>query len=382
MHLYDYVGYCQMIHDEKRLKAFTEALKRVITPETMVLEIGAGTGVFTYLACKYGAKKIFALEPNPIIQIAKEAIIANGFESKVDFIEDISTNFVLDKKVDLLLCDLHGSLPYFENGINTIIDARNRLLKKDAAIIPYRETVYLAAVECPVAYQNMVADNLEFVGEYTIPSANVLLTNKILNLFNNEQKLVSDSQIFDKFDYKTVATPNAHNKVHLNITEKATVHGIRAWFVSELIEGVFVDNSIDSPKATYGQPMFPFPEPVDVDINDFIEFELNFTLEHQNYNYSWISKIFEKNGSLKKHFQQTSLLNNLKSTKSLVKRSEYFVPDFNPEGLLNKFILDMFDGVRMNGDIADLVLEHFPDKFVNFDEALNHVIETTLHFSR
>ena len=368
-----------MTHDKKRMKAFTEALKTFITPETIVLEIGAGTGVFTYLACKFGAKKVIAIEPNPIIQVAKEAIIASGFGNKVEFIEKVSTDIELAEKADLLLCDLHGNLPFFEKGISTIIDARKRLLKDDAVYMPRCETVYLAVVECAGGYKSLVTNNVQTVDGYTIPAAKRLLTSQTLNIFENKQKLVSNTRIFAELDYKTIESPNAHNKVRLDITRKSTVHGIRAWFVAEHGKDFFTDNSIETPEATYGQPMFPFPEPVKVNINDFIEFELNATLESENYVFSWNTKIFKENGTLKNHFLQTTLANRLKSSKSIEKQSEYFVPNLSLEAIINKFILESCDGNRMNGDIADLVLEKFPQKFPNFDEALARVTEVIIH---
>jgi type I protein arginine methyltransferase len=381
MHFYDFNGYCQMTHDEKRMKGFTEALKKFITPETIVLEIGAGTGVFTYLACKYGAKKVIAIEPNPVIQVAKEAINAHGFADRVEFLEKMSTDIDLPEKADLLLCDLHGNLPFFEKGIATIIDARERLLKDNAVFMPSREKVFLAAVNCAEAYESTITKNLKYNDEYTIPSAKRLLTNQILNLVDKDQRLVSNSQVFAELDYKTIESANAHAKVRLDITEKSAVHGIRAWFVAEHGEGFFVDNSIDTPKATYGQPMFPFSEPVNVDVNDFIEFDLNATLENGNYVFSWNTKIFEKTGELKHHFLQTTLANRLKSARSLEKQSEYFIPNLSFEASINKFIMDSCDGERMNGDIADLIVEKFPEKFSTFDEALARVTEVINHLT-
>ena len=113
MHIYEFTGYCQMIQDEKRTENIANALKKFITPETVVLEIGSGTGLFTYLACKFGARKVIAVEPNPVIRFAREAIEAHGFKDKVEFIEKNSNNVVLEEKADLLLCDLHGNLPFF-----------------------------------------------------------------------------------------------------------------------------------------------------------------------------------------------------------------------------------------------------------------------------
>ncbi len=66
--LFDYGG---MINAKNavRTEAFTTALENCITPETVVLDIGTGTGYFALVAAKLGARHVYAIEPNPAIQI-------------------------------------------------------------------------------------------------------------------------------------------------------------------------------------------------------------------------------------------------------------------------------------------------------------------------
>jgi type I protein arginine methyltransferase len=379
MHIYDFTGYCQMIRDKKRIKSIADALKKFVTPETIVLEIGSGTGLFTYLACKFGARKVIAIEPNPVTQIAREAIEAHGFKDKVEFIEKNSNNIVLEERADLLLCDLHGNLPFFETGITTIIDARKRLLKENAVLMPRRETVYLAVAECSEAFESFIDQNLQAVYEYSVPSAKRLLTSQTLNIKGKKQKLLSAPQVFTEIDYKTIESPDFQNKVLLKITKKSIAHGIRAWFVAEQGEDFFVDNSNDTPNATYGQPLFPFTEPVHLNKNDLVEFELNATLDNDSYIFSWNTSIFNSNGILRKSFKQTTLAGRIIPTLNLKKRSEYFVPKLSAKAEIDRFILNLCNGQEMNGDIADLAFGKFPDKFSSFEDALTRVSAVVSH---
>jgi len=67
--MYSLADYGTMIADRKRLDEYAEALRRLVTPRSIVLDIGAGTGVMSLLACKLGARRVYAIEPSPVIQI-------------------------------------------------------------------------------------------------------------------------------------------------------------------------------------------------------------------------------------------------------------------------------------------------------------------------
>ena len=114
MHFYDFAGYCSMLTDESRMKAYPEMMKKVIGKDSIVLDLGAGTGYFSILASKLGAKKVYALEPNSLIHLAKEFARQNNCDDNIEFIQKNSTDLELEEKADILICDLHGVLPFFD----------------------------------------------------------------------------------------------------------------------------------------------------------------------------------------------------------------------------------------------------------------------------
>ena len=51
-----------MALDEVRNRAYAQALRRVITPESVVLDLGAGLGTLGLLAAKLGARRVYLVE--------------------------------------------------------------------------------------------------------------------------------------------------------------------------------------------------------------------------------------------------------------------------------------------------------------------------------
>lgn len=63
-----------MTLDYRRNQAYYEALKRVITSDSVVLDLGAGLGVLGLLAAQLGAKRVYLVEPEAIVHVAKDNI--------------------------------------------------------------------------------------------------------------------------------------------------------------------------------------------------------------------------------------------------------------------------------------------------------------------
>jgi len=80
----DYEG---MILDRSRTEAYAQATRSRVNPGATVLDLGCGPGILTMLACQAGARKVYAIEPDGMIQIARDAAVANGYADRVEFME-------------------------------------------------------------------------------------------------------------------------------------------------------------------------------------------------------------------------------------------------------------------------------------------------------
>ncbi|MGB7728916.1 MAG: methyltransferase domain-containing protein, partial [Candidatus Acidiferrum sp.] len=79
-----------MIADAGRFNAYANAIARAVRPGDTVAEIGCGPGVFSLLACRAGARRVFAIESESCIQFARELAAANGFTDRIEFFQSDS----------------------------------------------------------------------------------------------------------------------------------------------------------------------------------------------------------------------------------------------------------------------------------------------------
>src|SRR5690606_34435231 len=108
---YSVGDYGRMIADKVRIKAYIKALRQAIKPGAVVVDIGTGTGFFALLACQFGARHVYAIEPSHAIHVARELAEINGFSERITFIQNISSRVTLPARGDIIISDLRGVLP-------------------------------------------------------------------------------------------------------------------------------------------------------------------------------------------------------------------------------------------------------------------------------
>jgi protein arginine N-methyltransferase 1 len=378
---YDFAAYCSMLTDEPRVTAYVSALREAVREDSVVLDLGSGTGFFSFLACKFGAKKVYAVETNVLIQLSREFAAANDCADKIEFIEKISTEIELEEKADILICDLHGTFPLYEASLTSIIDARKRLLKPGAILIPKRETIYFAVAEGEEFYEKNVARYLREVCEIKMDSGRRLITNRMLNAWEQELNLLSKGEVFAVLDYTTLEETDFSAELIFSINKKGTANGLRGWFECELGENLKTTNSPEKDDCVYGAPIFPFDEAVEVDVGDRVRVALSAKHEKGEYVWDWHTKIYSGDDQLKAEFRQSTLAALFISPKDMLKQSEYFAPKQNTDAKIDSFILNKIDGETLAGDIADELLATFPEKFKTFEEALARVSRLLPYYS-
>lgn len=147
-----------LLNDEPRNRAFAEALRLVVTPESAVLDLGSGTGLWAILAAKLGARKVVAVEREGLMCGAIRMLArANGVEDLVEIIHGEATAVELPREFDVVVSETVGHMIFEEQIASIMIAARTRLLKPGGALIPNRVSLVAAPVHLKPAAKSWPA---------------------------------------------------------------------------------------------------------------------------------------------------------------------------------------------------------------------------------
>ena len=202
--------YSGMIADTVRTEASIRALRETITPDSVVVDIGTGTGIFALLACRLGARRIDAIEPDDAIQVAQAMAVANGCSDRIEFIQDLSTKVSLPERADVIVSDIGGVLPWFRSHILSIVDARRRFLAPGGSLIPRQDTAWAAIVEAPEWYARQNAPSRGHTFDLDMEVAWRFVSNTFSRTRVTGQHLMTQRQRWATLDYNVVDHPNVN----------------------------------------------------------------------------------------------------------------------------------------------------------------------------
>ena len=132
----DPVEHGRMLHDSRRTNDYLAAVAAAVRPEDVVLDIGTVCGILAVAAARAGARRVYAVEASDIAGVAERVFAANGVADRVTLVAGWSRQIELPERADLLVSEVIGSEPFEEEILETTLDARNRLLKPQARLIP------------------------------------------------------------------------------------------------------------------------------------------------------------------------------------------------------------------------------------------------------
>lgn len=371
--MYSVHSYGQMLADTPRMQAYTAALRRAVRPGSVVLDLGCGPGVFALFACELGARRVYAVEPDNVIQLAREAAQANGFADRIEFFQNLSTEISVPEKADVIVSDLRGVLPWYRHHIPSIVDARTRLVAPNGTLLPRRDILWAAVVEAPERYQEIVGPWQSH--GFDLSAATRVVTNTWRKTRIEPHELLVEPSCWATLDYSEIANPDIRAEISWQAARPGTAHGFAVWFDSELIDGVALSNAPGAPESIYGQGLFPFSGAVAVAEGDRIDLRIRADFVRDDYVWRWETDFFDAGEFVKPKasFKQSTFFGVPLSPSQLRKRASSYAPVVSHHGAVVRFVLSQMDGKNSIEQIAQLVAKHFPLHFGNDNEALDVV---------
>jgi protein arginine N-methyltransferase 1 len=385
--MYNLSEYGNMIADKVRMDAYAYALKSVIKQESVVLDIGAATGIHALLACKFGARRVYAVESNEAIYLAQQLAIENGFADRIEFIHDLSTRVTLPEKADIIVSDLRGQLPLFGAHIPSIIDARRRHLAPGGLLIPKQDTLWVSLIEAQFVYKDLINPWSHPYGLSMEEAKKIVLNRWSISDTDsfNTRNILTTPQRWFVLDYASIESPNvSSSKLTLPVSRKGTAHGLLIWFDAELAEGAGFSNGPGADKVAdvYGRGFFPLLEPVSLTEDDSVTVSIHADLVNESYVWRWHTYIHPAGEPQKSKadFKQFSDFDGLLNQERILERVRHFKPSPNKEGEIDRYILGKMNGESTLHEIAEQTHQNFSRRFKNKQDALQYVYELALQY--
>ena len=319
--MYSLHFYGQMIADTARMRAYAAALRQMVNSDSVVMDLGSGPGVFALLACKLGARRVYAVEPSNVIGLAREAAAANGFADRIQFFESMSTEVTLPERASVIVSDLRGVLPWFQQHIPSIIDARERHLARGGTLIPHRDRVWAAVIEAADSYEELIAPWEKNDFELDLSAGTRLITNNWRKTHIRPEQLLVEPVCWTTINYHEVDSPDIQAEISWRAARKGTAHGVAVWFDSELAEGISFSNHPNSPEMIYGQGLFPFSGPVELKEGERIKLRLSANMVRDDYVWRWDTDFFARDDEQPKISYKQSTFYGVALTPALLKKA-------------------------------------------------------------
>lgn len=378
---YSLESYGVMMLDGVRLPAYVEALRQHVKSGMVVADLGAATGVLSLLACKLGAARVYAIDPDISIEVARESALANGYGDRITCIAKLSTEVKLPEKVDLIVSDMRGSLPLLDFHLPTIKDARERFLKPDGRLIPAKDVMRCAPVDFAAAYERLESPWMRNELDLNLNAARKYVVKEWWRYRIESEHLLSEPQDWATLDYQTVSQPNVDGTMEWTIRRAGTLHGLCMWFDTTLCEGVGYSTGPGCKDTVYGHSFIPLDQPVDVVEGDRLEAHIRADMVQGGYVKRWNCTVTSADGMLRARFSQNDVGSAPIQREQLDKRRDDFVPSLGEKGEIARFVLEKMAQSETLKKIAEEVVEQFPKRFANWRKALETVTELSIRYA-
>jgi len=380
--MYSLRDFGSMIADAGRFNAYAKAIAGAVRPGDSVAEIGCGPGVFSLLACRAGARRVFAIESEDTIHFARQLAAANSFTDRIEFFQSDSRKTELPERVNVIVSDIRGVLPLYDHVVPSLEDARQRLLAPGGIMIPQRDTLKAALIEADEYYSRLRSPWQKSVpGVDLSPSLLPILNQSYSSSFKSDQ-LLTQAQNWGLLDYTAGAPTRVTAELDFRAARDGTAHGVCLWFETKLFEEIGYSSGPGAAGTIYGQLFLPWLEPVAVVKGQKIQLGLHADLVGQDYVWQWETKISAAANNTELHFQQSTFQGANFSPDSLRRQAVDYAPLLSEAGQADLWMLERMDGSASLQKIAQSASERFPRLFSSWHEAFRRAADLSREFSR
>jgi precorrin-6B methylase 2 len=371
----------QYLADEVRVETFRAAIEAAVRPGDVVLDLGAGTGIFGLMAIGAGASRVYALESGNIVSLARDLARVNGCADRIAFVEEMSTRAALPEPVDVIVTDLIGNFGFEPGLVEFLTDARRRFLKPGGRTVPAGVDLWVAPVEHREQWDRITFWERRPAG-FDFSPARRLASSTGYPLRLEAGQLLAPGARIVSLDLAADRPGPLRGTVETTATRAGTMHGIGGWFEAELAPSVILTNSPAASRRIQRRHVFlPLDQPVAVEPGDRLRVTLRILPLEMVL--AWqVDLAGPRQGDPVRTVARQSTFQGMLVPASDIRRTDPSrVPELTPAGLARRLVLDLCDGRRRLGEIEAEVLRRHPELFASPAQAAMFVAEVMTRYA-
>ena len=370
----------EYLSDATRLAVFARALAYHVTPQSIVADLGTGSGILAVLACRAGAARVYAIEATGMVQIARAVAEANGLSDRIHVIKGDVAEVALPERVDIMVGDFVGRFG-FESGIFESYPAAARtLLKPGGFIIPSEITLSIFPVESTGMHEQVRFWQTPRQGVVVAPAGEWALNTGYPATFG-AVALLGDAAEVARVPTTVVPERGVAADVRMAIRRDGTLHGLGGAFSTELAPGATLTNAPTAvERIARRNVFFPVRAPVPVTAGETVHVRMRILPNDSIV--SWTVEVCARDGAVRMRSAHSTLHGMLIAREDLARARPDFVPVLTRRGNARLTVLALCDGRRTLSEVERGVYDLHRELFETMAEAAAFVAEVTQGYAR
>lgn len=235
----------RLLSDRVRNDVLLTMLKKR-APGARVLEVGCGTGLLSCVAAKLGAAHVYAVEPTPLVERARELVAANGLQDRVTVLQGMIEDLE-PQPVDVVFSELLNADPFTE-GVVSASRGAARWLVPGGFLSPRRLKVYVAlawATESPEEHGQARDEVARICAECGLDPGPLLGTLDAPHphrFFTHGERPLSQATLAFDVPLHADATIPREAEIVVRSTVDGGVGGALVWFSGEVDDDLWMTN--------------------------------------------------------------------------------------------------------------------------------------------
>jgi len=344
-----------------RLDRFAKALGATVRPGDIVLDLGAGSGILSVLACRAGARRAYAVEDTDAVSIARALVATTPYRDRIEIVHGKSFDLTLPERADVLVADVHSTFGLQEQGLAAMLDARDRLMKPGGRLVPASMQLCVAPAEAPDLYESKVDVWRRVEHDVRLEPIRDLAVNTLHPARLSSDQLLAAPVPVCTVHFSTAAGLHLGGQVRLEAVRSGTLHGLCGGLITTLADRIQISNLPgDSGTSNFAHAFLPLDTPVAVAAGDAIDIQVD---SYDGDELRWIVSTTAAGSGATRRFTHSTFLARTLSSELLLKRNPAYRPTLSARGRMERDLLDRIDGTHSVADLEQWLAAHAGQEF-------------------